>query len=65
MLKRLPLTAVLPLSAPAKAQQRQVEAVLEAAPKGSRFGRHSSRGELIVNFDFTAIGDSAAARTDP
>jgi serine-type D-Ala-D-Ala carboxypeptidase/endopeptidase (penicillin-binding protein 4) len=38
MLKRLLLLAFLLLAAPALAQQQAVEAALEAAPKGSRFG---------------------------
>jgi D-alanyl-D-alanine carboxypeptidase/D-alanyl-D-alanine-endopeptidase (penicillin-binding protein 4) len=38
MLKRLLLLAFLLLAAPALAQQAQVEAALEAAPKGTRFG---------------------------
>ncbi len=38
MLKRLLLLAFLLLAAPALAQQQAVEAALEAAPKGTRFG---------------------------
>jgi serine-type D-Ala-D-Ala carboxypeptidase/endopeptidase (penicillin-binding protein 4) len=38
MLKRLLLLALLLLAVPAQAQQQAVEAALEAAPKGTRFG---------------------------